>query len=267
MKRWICVLLVLPYYAFTQNWTNQFTIPTHVSAYQKNQSPIIGLADLPGLMGFERIKEIGALIENKYSLSSLSRLFLAAGLPLGTGNVSLHSSFQGAMLYSHFTGHINYGLPLNKLSSIGISIGITHFKLKDDVPDLFLHAIAGIAHQINDKTLLAIHYQHNRKLGSTMLSKRFIPNGIRVGLGYQVSRPVFIQLEIRKEDQLQVLPAINWRPHAKIEFWCGLNGGGQLAVGVLGHAKSMSTGIALSNHPHLGYSMQLQLNKRFHEKK
>jgi hypothetical protein len=267
MKRWICVLLVLPYYTNSQSWNNQLVIPAHFSAYQKNQSPIIGLLDLPAMQGFKKNKEIGVLIENKYSLSGLSRLYLSAGLPLGAGNITLNTSMQGGSLYSHFTGQVNYGLPLNNISTIGIAIGLAHFKLKNDAPDFVLQTIAGIAHLINDKTLLAIHYQHNRQLGPPNANKPLIPDGISVGIGYQVSQPIFIQIEMRKQGELQVLPAINWKPNPRIEFWCGLNGGGQLAVGVFGHAKVLSTGIALSNHPHLGYSIQLQLIKRIHEKK
>lgn len=267
MKRWICVLLVLPYYTNSQSWNNQFVIPAHFSAYQKDQSPIIGLLDLPALQGFKKNKEISVLLENKYSLSALSRLIISTGLPLGAGNISLNTGMQGGTLYSHFTGQVNYGLPLNKISTIGISIGIAHFKLKNDAPDFVLKTIAGIAHLVNDKTLLAIHYQHNRKLGAPNSIKPLIPDGISVGIGHQVSQSIFIQIEIRKQGQILVLPIINWKPNPKIEFWCGLNGSGQMAIGVFGHGKVMSTGIALSNHPHLGYSIQLQLNKRIHEKK
>ncbi len=267
MKRWICVLLLLPYYTYAQNWNNQLAIPAHSSAYQKTHARIIGLRDLPALLGFEKNKEVGVLLENKYSISALSQLCFSAGLPVATGNLSINTGIQGGTLYSHFSGQINYGLPLNKTSTIGISMGIAQFKLTDDTPDFFLQTIAGIAQLINDKTLLALHYQHNRKLGSSNLNKTIIPDGISVGIGHQVNHLVFVQIEIRKQGQIQILPAISWRPHAKIEFWSGLNGSGQMAIGIYGHAKTISTGIALSNHPHLGYSLQLQLNKRIHEKK
>jgi hypothetical protein len=267
MKRWICVLLVLPHAIYSQSWTNQLSIPAHVSAYQKNQSPIIGLRDLPALLGFERKKGIGVLIENKYGISSLSLLSMSISHPLAAGNISLNSSIQGGSLFSHLSGRVNYGVPLNKISTIGISIGIVHFKLKEDAADLVVQTIAGLAHLINEKTLLAIHYQYNRNLATTNLKKISIPDGLGVGIGHQVSRPVFIQLDIRKQEQIQVFPAINWRPHEKIECWFGLNGTGQFAAGIYGHARAMSTGIALTNHPHLGYSIQLQLNKHFHEKK
>jgi hypothetical protein len=267
MKRWICVLLVLPYYTNSQSWNNQFVIPAHFSAYQKNQSPIIGLLDLPALQGFKKNKEISVLLENKYSLSTLSRLFISTGLPLGAGNISLNTGMQGGSLYSHFTGQVNYGLSLNKISTIGLSVGVTHFKIKNNPPEFILQTIAGIAHLINDKIVLGIHYQHNRKLVGANSNKTLIPDGISVGIGHQVSQTIFIQIELRKQAQIQVLPAINWKPNPRIEFWSGLNGSGQLAVGVYGHSKVMSTGIALSNHPHLGYSIQLQLNKSIHEKK
>jgi hypothetical protein len=149
---------------------------------------------------------------------------------------------------------------------MGISIGYTYFKLKNNTPEFFVQTIAGIAQLINDKTLLAIHYEHAIQWRRTSTYKNFIPNGLIVGIGHQLSGPIFVQLELRKKEQLQLLPTFNWKPNSIIEFWCGLSGSGQMAVGIIGHAKSMATGIALSNHPHLGYAVQLQINKRFYDK-
>lgn len=266
MKRWICVLLVLPYSTYGQNWSNQFAIPPHVSAYQKNQSPITGLVDLPALLGFEKKKEVGILIENKYSLSSLSLLYVSTSHSLGKGNISLNTGIQAGALYTHLTGNLNYGIQLNKVSTMGISIGIAHFKIKHDVPELIVQTNTGIAQLINDKTLIAIHYRHSRKIRPATLKKTRIPDKIYLGIGHQVSRSVFIQMELQKQENIQLLPSLTWKPDPKIEIWCSLGGSEQLAIGIYGHTKAISTGIALANHPHLGYSIQLTLNKRFHDK-
>lgn len=266
MKRWICVILILPYCANSQTWSNQLAIPIHFSAYQKDQSLLTGLNDLPALLGVQKRKEIGIAIENKYSLAALNRLSLSIAHPLGSGSLSLNSSIQGGSLYTHWGSSINYGLTINKQSSIGVSIGVLHLKLKEETADYMLQTIAGVTYLINDKTLLAIHYQDIRQLGTTPFNKTSIPDGLIIGIGHQISRPVFIQIEIRKQEQIQLFPAINWKPNAKIGFWCGLNGTGQLAIGINGFVKKTTISIAMSSHPYLGYSLQLQMNKRLHDK-
>ena len=263
MKRWICVFMALPCFAFSQNWMNHDVIPFNTLAYQKNSSPIIGLHDLPAFLGFEQQNEIGLSLENKYGLNELTQLRLSMAHPLLNGNISLHGSFQGSRVYTQYSGRLGYGHILNKQTTIGIALGTTHFQLKTQSPETLIQIIAGIAHAINEKTTIGIHYQHYQSIDSKYINANSKREGLTIGIGYRLSKPVFLQMEIRKQEQyLRLLPAVNWTPNDKIGFWCGTNGSGHFYLGVSGKLKKINPSIGLSSHPHLGYSIMLQINRK-----
>ena len=238
-------------------------VPFNTLAYQKNSSPIIGLHDLPAFLGFDREKEIGLSIENKYGLKELSQLKMSMAHPFSNGNISLHGSFQGSPVYSRYSGSLGYGHSLNKQTTIGIALGTTHFQLKSQSPETLIQIITGIAYTINEKTTIGIHYQHYQSIDSKYKNAKIKTDGIVIGIGYRLSKPVFLQMEIRKQEQhLRLLPAVNWTPNDKIGFWCGTNGSGHFYLGVSGKLKKFNPSIGLSSHPHLGYSIMLQINRK-----
>ena len=267
MLRWICVLSMFPCFSFSQSWTSQEVIPVHHFAYQKKHTPVTGLASLPALLGIQEQSDIGISIENKYGITALSQLKLSIGQKAGMGKISINGSMQGGNIYTHFSGSINYGLMLNKNSSAGISIGVASFKLKGFFPETVLQSTLGIAHHINEKTLLAIHYQHQRALALNKQNATWKMDGLTIGIGYQLSEAVFLQLEVRKQLQLEILPVLHWRANKIIGFWSGLNTSGHLAIGVSGFSEKRISGIAIASHPQLGYTIQLQLNQRLYGKK
>jgi hypothetical protein len=263
MKRWICVLMGLPYFAFSQNWMNHDVVPLNTLAYQKNSSPVIGLYDLPAFLGFGQHKEIGLSLENKYGLKELAQLKMIIAHPLSNGNISLHGSLQGSPVYTRYSGSLGYGLSLNKQTTVGIALGITHFQLRSQSPETIIQIIAGIAHAINEKTTIGIHYHHHQSIASKYKNTFTKREGLTIGIGYRLSKPVFLQLDIRKQEQhLRLLPALNWTPNDKIGFWCGTNGGGHFYLGLSGKIKKVNPSIGLSSHPHLGYSIMLQINRQ-----
>lgn len=242
---------------------NHDVVPSNTLAYQKSSSPIIGLHDLPAFLGFEQQKEIGLSLENKYGLNELTQLKLSMAHPLSNGNISLHGSLQGSPVYTRYSGSLGYGHILNKQTTIGIALGTTHFQLRTQSPETLIQIIAGIAHAINEKTTIGIHYQHYQSIDSKYKNANTKRDGLIIGIGYRLSKPVFLQMEIRKqEQQLRLLPAVNWIPNDKIGFWCGTNGSGHFYLGVSGKLKKINPSIGLSSHPHLGYSIMLQINRK-----
>lgn len=263
MKRWICVLIGFPCFAFSQNWINHDVVPLNTLAYQKKSSPIIGLHDLPAFLGFEQQKEIALSIENKYGLNELNQLKLSMAHPFSNGNISLNGSLQGSPVYSRYSISLGYGHMLNKQTTIGISLGTTHFQLKSQSLETLIQIITGIAHAINEKTTIGIHYQHSQSIDAKNKNGSTKREGLIIGIGYRLSKPVFLQMEIRKQEQyLRLLPAVNWTPNDKIGFWCGTNGSGHFYLGVSGKLKKINPSIGVSSHPHLGYSIMLQINRK-----
>ncbi len=263
MKRWIGVLMALPCFAFSQNWITHDVVPLNTLAYQKNSSPIIGLYELPAFLGFEQQKEIGLSLENKYGLNEISQMKLSMSHPFSNGNISLHGSLQGSSVYNRYNIGLGYGHMLNKQTTIGIALGTTHFQFRSQSPETLMQIITGIAHAINEKTTIGIHYQHYQSIASKYKNTNTKREGLIIGIGYRLSKPVFLQLEIRKQEQhLRLLPALNWTPNDKIGFWCGTNGSGHFYLGVSRKIKKITSSIGLSSHPHLGYSIMLQINRK-----
>jgi len=267
MKRLLGVLIALPSFTFCQIWANQDVIPINITSYQKNNSPLVGLRELPALLGFQRKTEWGVAIENKYSLTELTQLRLGFGLPVLNGNLSINTSLQGSALYSSYSGTLCYGIQINKQTTIGLGLGILHFRLKEHDSENLMQTTAGIAHLINEKTILAIHYLHNQNIRPTSNTNKIKAEGLTFGIGYNLSKSVFMQVEAKQSQQkIRILPSINWIPIEKIGFWFGTNGSGQLHLGISSQFKKSTALLGMSNHPHLGYSLLLQFNHRLDDK-
>lgn len=263
MKRLIGVLITLPCLTFCQTWANQDVIPFNRTAYSKTKSQQPGLRDLPALQGFQSNFEIGIAIENKYSINELTALHLGIGAPLLNGSVGLYTSLQGNSLFSSYSGTLSYGIQINKQTTIGIGPSIHIQNLKGFGSEKTIQVSAGIAHLINEKTMLAIHYQLNQNIEQINITYKQKTEGLTLGIGYHLSKSVLIQLEAKKlQQQFRILPSINWSPFEKIGFWCGTNGSGNLHLGINSQLKKSKLMLGFSNHPQLGYSMLLQFNYR-----
>jgi len=267
MKRLIGVLITLPSFTFCQTWVTQEVIPMNTMAYQINNSPLLGLIESPALLGFQRKLELGVNVENKYNLKELTQLRMGLGIPVLNGNLTLNVSLQGGSWYSSYSGKLSYGFQLNKQTSIGLGIGILHFRLKEHDSEILIQTIAGIAHLINEKTVLAIHYHLNQNIRSTGFTNKIKAEGLTIGIGYKLSKAVFLQLEAKQlQQKIRIQPSINWIPFEKIAFWCGTNESGQLHLGISSQRNKSKALLGMSNHPHLGYSLLLQFNQRLNDK-
>ena len=267
MKSLIGVLITLPSFTFCQIWTTHEVVPMNTRTYQKNNSPILGLSDLPALLGFQKKVELGVSIENKYNLKELTQLSLGFGIPVHSGNLTLNTSLQGSSQYSSYAGKLSYGMQLNKQTSIGLGMGILLFSLKEHDSEILIQTTAGIAYLINEKTILAIHYLHNQNIKPTSNTNKIKAEGLTFGIGYNLSKSVFVQIEAKQlQQKIRMLPSINWIPIEKIGFWCGTNGSGQLHLGISSQLKKSTALLGMSNHPHLGYSLLLQFNHRLDDK-
>lgn len=261
MKRLISVFIALPYLTFCQNWVIQDVIPLNRTAYSKDRSSQLGLTVLPALQGFENHSEIGIAIENKYSIKELTALRLGIGIPVLNGSIGLNSSFQGNTLFSSYAGNLSFGIQINKQTTIGIGSGIQFQNLKGYGSEKNIEVYAGIAHLVNEKTMIAIHYQLNQNIGPASHLNKIKEEGLTLGIGYHLSKTVYLQVEGKKlQKHFRVLPSINWSPFEKIGFWCGTNGSGHLHIGIDCRIKESKVTIGFSNHPQLGYSMLLQFN-------
>ena len=267
MKRLIGVLIALPSLTFCQIWATHEVVPMNTRTYQKNNSTILGLSDLPALLGFQKKVELGVSIENRYNLKELTQLSLGLGIPVHSGSLTLNTSLQGSSQYSSYTGKLSYGIQLNKQTTIGLGMGILSFKLKELGSEILIQTTAGIAHLINEKTILAIHYLHNQNIRPSSNTNKIKAEGLTFGIGYNLSKSVFVQVEAKQlQQKIRILPSINWIPIEKIGFWFGTNGSGQLHLGISRQLKKSTALLGMSNHPHLGYSLLLQFNHRLDDK-
>ena len=267
MMRLIGVLMALPCLTFCQTWANQDVVPLNRTAYTKNNSPQLGLTEMPALHGFQRKVELGLAIENKYSIKELTALRLGIGIPLLNGYIGLNTSMQGNTLFSSYAGNLCYGIQINKQTTIGIGTGVSHHQIKEYGSTLLIHAHLGIAYLVNEKTLIAIHYHHNQNIRPTSNTNKIKVEGLTIGIGYNLSKSVFVQLEVKQlQQKIRILPNINWIPFQKIGFRFGTNASGQMHLGISSQLKKSTVLLSMSNHPHLGYSILLQFNLRLDDK-
>jgi hypothetical protein len=265
--RLIGVLMVFPYFPFCQTWINQDVIPLNRTAYSKNQSTQLGLTELPALQGFKRNVELGLGIENKYSIKELTALRLGIGIPLLNGYIGLNTSLQGNNLFSNYAGTLSYGLQINQQTTMGIGTGVNYHEINEYGSEILINVHAGIAHIINEKTILAIHYHANQNIGPKSYTNKIKSEALTIGIGYMLSKAVFVQLELKKiQHQFRVCPNINWSPFEKIGFWCGTNESGHFHLGIDRVLKKSIIMLGFSSHSQLGYSMLLQFNYRLDDK-
>lgn len=268
MKRWIGVLMTLPYLSFSQTSSPNGVIPLQPAAFHPQQAVIIGLSNYPALQGFQRKTQLGIALENKYTLKELTSLQLGIGIPTQHGGLGVHTSLQGSTLFANYGIGFNYGQQLNAKTSIGLGFNLSSTRLKENGTTFNARVISGMAYRINEKTTLAIHYHYDQNLKKQNSYLEDKQEGISIGIGHQVSKAIFSQVEIDKTtNKLHLLLSFYWTPIEKIGLWAGINKSGHLYMGVNNRLKKSAWGIGMANHPQLGYSISLQLNYWINEKK
>lgn len=263
MRKWICVLLLLPLGSKGQGKSRADVIPIGLGAYQKTSSTVLANAELPALLGFRKVQQLGIILENKFGLKELSTMRVAYGQPLANGYILINGQIQGGQIHKHYAGNLSFGRLIHSNTSIGIDIGIEQFQLQGDKPELEVVATAGIAHCINEKTTVGIHYTHGQPLFQENRSTGKKVEGLTMGIGYRLSDLVFIQLELQKKQQTQISSALIWTPFHKIGFFGGTNNSGHYYLGGQTKNKKTTTAVAIAQHPQLGYSILLHFNLLF----
>ncbi|MEY4627847.1 MAG: hypothetical protein RLZZ595_173 [Bacteroidota bacterium] len=260
MRRWICVAGMIPFLCAGQPKSGQDAIPIGWNVYQKPLTPILTASDLPAILGFRLEKQLGVMIENKYGLKELSNIQLGLGIPTGSGSFLFRGNFRGGKIQQLYAGSIAYGLTINPNTAIGISVGGEVFQLKGYTPETTIQAIAGIMHAVNEKTTIGIHYNNRQSIYKTNNINKSKTNGLSFGIGYQLSKPVFLQLELSKQEQTRIITSICWSPLKQIGFFAGTNSSGNFYVGGQTKNKNTTSSIGVASHPQLGYSLLLHFN-------
>lgn len=263
MRKWICVLLLFPLGSKGQVKSRADMVPIGLGAYQKTSSTVLANAELPALLGFRKVQQLGIILENKFGLKELSAMRVAYGQALANGYILINGQIQGGQIHKHYAGNLSFGRLINSNTTIGIGVGIEQFQLQGDKPELEVVATAGIAHCINEKTTIGIHYTHGQPIFQENRSIVKKVEGLTMGIGYRLSDLVFIQLELQKKQQTQISSTLIWTPFHKIGFFGGTNNSGHFYLGGQTKNKRATTAVAIAQHPQLGYSILLHFNLFF----
>jgi len=263
MRKWICVMLLFPLGSKGQVKSSANVIPIGLGAYQKMNSTALADAELPALLGFRKVQQLGIILENKFGLKELSAMRVAYGQPLASGYFLINGQFQGGQIHKHYAGNLGFGQLINPNTTIGIAIGIEQFQLQGDKQELEVVATAGIAHCINEKTTMGIHYTYGQALFKENRSITKKVEGLAIGIGYRLSDMVFIQLELQKQQKTQITSTLIWMPFQKIGFFGGTNNSGHFYLGGQTKNKRTLTAFGFAQHPQLGYSILLHFNFLF----
>ena len=263
MRKWICVLMFFPLGSKGQVKSSANVIPIGMGAYQKMNSTALANAELPALLGFRQAQQLGIILENKFGLKELSAMRVAYGQSLASGYFLINGQFQGGQIHKHYLGNLGFGRLINANTTIGIAIGIEQFQYQGDASELEIVATAGIAHCINEKTTMGIHYTYGQPLTQENRAIAKKVEGLTLGIGYRLSELVFIQLELQKKQQTQITSSLIWTPLHKIGFFGGTNSSGHFYLGGQTKNKRTTTAVAVAQHPQLGYSILLHFNLLF----
>jgi len=232
-----------------------------LGAYSKNFTDVFSFASNPAALGWIRSMGFGVYAERKFLLEALKFYTMAAAIPLSNGGIGINAKYCTAGAYKESQFGLAYGKSLGTVA-IGAQFNYSAIQITGYGKEAVFYFDIGTIWQLSEKlfTGLGISNPTGARFGGNGEEK--LAFSYSFGLGYEVSKAVFINTEIIKEEDRSptILISLYYSLDDKFFLRAGIvttTTSPWLAAGLAW--KKMRVDITCSHNPQLGISPGISL--------
>jgi hypothetical protein len=211
-------------------------------------------------------QEIGLYLHNKFSISDISSIHLATGMPTKYGVFGFSLFRFGYSKFNHNTVSIAYAMKLSDKTYSGIQLSYFSTRVGDlpkQDPKILIEG--GLLVRLGTQVYVGSHLS-NLKIGTNRNKIDGPPTTYKLGIAYLYSQYLTVDLGISKT--ISTKPSMglsaNYFVKNKIVFRIGINSNPLKIIYGWGiNWKNLHLDIAFSQHTTLGLSSQLSISYGF----
>ena len=255
-----CFLL----FQFVQAQTVHYTPSSYslgLGTYSKNFTDVFSFLSNPAALGWFSSVGLGVFAEQKFLVEVLKFYTVAAAIPLSNGGIGISARYNSAGAYKESQFGLAYGKSLGTVA-IGAQFNYSGIQIAGYGKEAVFHFDVGTIWQLSEKLFTGFRISNptGAKFGGNNEEK--LAFSCSFGLGYEVSKAVFINTEIIKEEDRS--PTILLSLYYSLDDKFFLRAGIATAttspwIGAGLAWKKMRVDITCSYHPRLGISPGISL--------
>ena len=232
-----------------------------LGAYSKNFDDVFSFTSNPAALGWIQSAGIGIFTEQKFLLEALKFYSMAAAIPLANGGIGINARYNTAGAYKESQFGLAYGKSLGTVA-IGAQFNYSSIQIAGYGKVAAFHFDVGTLWQLSEKLFSGFRISNpaGARFGGNNEEK--LAFSCSFGLGYEVSKAVFINTEIIKEEDRSptILLSLYYSLDDKFFLRAGIATATTTPWLGAGLAwKKMRLDITSSYHPQLGISPGISL--------
>lgn len=243
--------------------SNRYAAP---GAYSNNFSDVFSATSNHASLASLKTGAFGVYGERRFMLDDLAGYTAIIAAPTSTGTFGMQADYFGSSSFNQTELGIIYARKVSSGIDIGVKFNYHTIKVAGYGNASALNFDIGAIFHLTEKLLSGVHvYNPTRsKLGKTATEK--LESIYSWGLGYEVSKQVFISTEIIKhEDQpIGVVAGLRYNLHTRIFIRAGIStNNDNSAVGVGLNVGFGRIDLNTTYHPQLGFTPGILLLVNF----
>lgn len=204
----------------------------------------------------------GIYSERRFLVAQLSWYSATVALPASSGSFGFKGDYFGDASYNETGVGLAYGRKLTDQVDIGLQINYYSFRLAGYGTASTINAEGGLMVHFSDELKIGVHVYNPTGVSVGKRQEEKLPVIVSVGLGYDVSKKVFMGAEVEKIESLPLNANVGLHYYFDEKLFAGAGlatatSSYYLAFGVL--LKNNQLNVVAAKHPQLGITPGLQL--------
>jgi hypothetical protein len=232
-----------------------------LGAYSKNFADVFSCTSNPAALGWLSSGGIGVFTEQKFLLEALKFYTIASSIPLSNGGIGINAKYNTAGAYKESQFGLAYGKSLGTVA-VGAQFNYSAIQIAGYGKEAVFYFDVGTLWQLSEKLFTGFRISNPTGARFGQNKEEKLALSCSFGLGYEVSKAVFINSEIIKEEDRS--PTIVLSLYYSLDDRFFLRAGIATAttspwIGAGLSWKKMRVDITSSYHPQLGISPGISL--------
>lgn len=262
--KWMMMWMMMPMLADAQTISGtEALLPFGLLAYKKTGQQAESSVGFSAASAFQTIPQVGFHAGNQFMIREMNHAGIAGIFPQKNGALGFSGRYNGAGIFTSFSGSSSLGLKIHEQLGIGLSMELTGFKWLGQSANLGIQAGGGMLYWINSKTGLGFQVNQWFPIGLRLENSKNALRELITGIGTAVNEKLYLAMEISKRtnELTTVSGLVEWQAAASIGLLAAVNTTSQMfMMGITKSREKNKWGFFFSNHPQLGLSGCLTVN-------
>lgn len=257
---WLSLVFYIPAFSQSSILLSSLNTPG-VNSYSSDNADVLSIEHNQGILAEVKKFSIGVNGERKFLLNDLSDYIVTAVLPIKEGAFGCIINRTGAIAYSQSLFGLSYGRKINDRMNVGVQFNYYLMNRMYFGNTSIINADLSLSAKVADQLYAGLQL-HNLLPSVINKPDERVPFQISSGLGYVVSKELFLGMMIRKIETaaLDWIPEIDYAINKIISARLGVQTSASLYFGAIGIILgNYKLEVTSSIHPYLGITPGLGL--------